>query len=194
FAVAGKPGGIALDRAGNVYVSLFDKDRIAVYTPAGKLLRQWGKTGRGDGEFKFPAGLAVGPDGSVFLGDDVHRRIPKLSATGKFLTKWGKGGDGPGEFGGKGTEKLHPDFRTSGPAFLAFDAKGVLYATDGRGGKVHRFTADGKFLSSWGNNEDKPGGFGGRPKNLPGPTGIAIDRAGRVWVASTGNRGQHFTA
>ncbi len=194
FDTPGKPGGIALDGADRVYVSLFDKDRIAAFTEAGTLLRQWGRTGRGDGEFKFPAGLAVGPDGSVYLGDDVNRRVQRFSPAGEFLAKWGKGGTGPGEFGGPGTEKLHPDFRTSGPNFLAFDAKGVLYATDGRGGKVHRFTAGGKFLGSWGSNDDRPGGFGGRPKNLPGPTGICIDGRGGVWVAATSGHVQRFSA
>lgn len=194
FDVPGKPGGIAIDAVGNVYVSLFDKDRIAVYSEAGKPLREWGKMGRGDGEFKFPAGLAIGPDSSVYLGDDVNRRVQKFSSEGKFLLKWGKGGAGPGQFGGEDTEKLHPDFRTSGPSFLAFNSKGLLFATDARGGKVHRFTADGKFVSAWGSNKDEPGGFGGRPKNLPGPTGICIDKADRVWVAATSNRVQLFTA
>ena len=79
FEVAGKPGGIALDAQGRVYVSLWDPDRIAVYSESGKLLREWGRSGRGDGEFKFPAGLVVGPEGSVYLGDDVNRRVQKFS-------------------------------------------------------------------------------------------------------------------
>ncbi len=194
IAVDGQPGGMALDTNGRIYVSLFNKDKIAVLSPEGKLLREIGKSGRGDGEFKFPAGLAIGPDGALYLGDDVNRRIQRFSPEGKFLSKWGKGGTGPGEFGGEGTEKLHPDFRTSGPNFLAFDSKGLLYATDGRGGKIHRFKTDGTFVSSWGNNDDKPGGFGGRPKNLPGPTGIVLDKQDRVWVASTNSRIQLFSA
>ena len=193
FKVPGKPSGIAVNAKGEVFVSLWIKDRIAVFTESGTLIREWGKSGRGDGEFRFPASLAIGPDGNVYLGDDVNRRVQKFSADGKFLTKWGKGGSGPGEFGGEGTEKLHPDYRTSGPAFLTFSREGILYATDGRGGKVHRFTSGGKFISSWGSNEDKPGGFGGRA-DLPGPTGICIDQKNRVWVASTNNRIQLFTA
>ena len=193
FAVSGNPGGIALDGAGHVYISLFDKGRIAVYTEAGKLLREWGKTGKADCEFQSPAGLAVGPDGAVYVGDDANRRVQKFFPDGKFLAKWGEGGAGPGQFGGEGTEKLPPGFRTSGPNFLAFNSKGVLYATDGRGGKVHRFTAEGKFVSAWGSNKAEPGGFGGRPRNLPGPTGICIDKHDRVWVAATSNRVQLFT-
>jgi sugar lactone lactonase YvrE len=192
FAVPGPAGGIAVGRDGTVYVSLtFGKDRIVAFSPQGKLLRQWGKTGTGDGEFKYPMGLAVGPDGSVYVADNVNRRIQKFSPRGKFLAKWGTGGDGPGQFGGKGARKQPPDFG-AGPGFLAFDGKGILHATDARRGKVHRFKPDGTFVSSWGSSADGPGGFGSRPRSRA-PMGMTIDRQGRVWVA-TNNRLQLFTA
>jgi DNA-binding beta-propeller fold protein YncE len=192
FAVPGPAGGIAVGPDGTVYVSqTFVKNRIVAFTPKGKLLRQWGKTGSGDGEFQYPAGLAVGPDGSVYVADNFNRRIQKFSPQGKFLAKWGTGGDGPGQFGGKGADKLPGAFGI-GPGFLAFDGKGLLHATDARGGKVHRFRPDGTFVSSWGSSDDGPGGFGGRPKSR-GPMGIAIDKQERVWVA-TNNRLQLFTA
>src|SRR5262249_32163470 len=160
FAVDGSPGGIAVGRDGTVYVSLtMGGNRILAYTPEGKLLRQWGKRGQGDGELNYPAGLAVGPDGSVYVADNANRRIQKFSPQGKFLAKWGRAGEGPGGFGGKGAERLPPAFGT-GPGWLAFDHKGVLYATDAQGGKVHRFKPNGDFVSSWG-SDDGPGGFGG---------------------------------
>ena len=194
FTVDDRPSGIALDSEGNIYVALFDNCQITLFTPDGTQLRTWGREGQGDGETISPAGLAVGPDGNVYLGDDVNRRIQKFSPEGEFLLKWGRGGAGPGEFGGEGTDQLPAGFRTSGPNFLAFDSNDILYATDGRGGKVHRFTTDGEFVSRWGDNEDKPGSFGGRPGNLPGPTGLCIDQQDRVWVAATSNRIQLFTA
>ena len=54
FDVLPNPGGIALDKAGNVYLSHFptavgskgvNPDRLTVYSPAGKLLHAWGKSG-----------------------------------------------------------------------------------------------------------------------------------------------------
>jgi sugar lactone lactonase YvrE len=191
FVVDGGPGGIAVGRDGTVYVSLtMGKDRIVAFTPEGKLLRQWGKKGQGDGELDHPTGLAVGPDGSVYVADNSNRRIQKFSPQGKFLAKWGQGGGGPGQFGGKGAEKQAPAFGT-GPGWLAFDGKGLLYASDAHGGKVHRFKPNGDFVSSWGSNGG-PGGFGAGPKDRA-PMGIAIDRQGRVWVAAN-NRLQLFTA
>src|SRR5581483_1758124 len=70
---------------------------------------------------------------------------------------------------------------------------GNAYTTEASVGRVQKFTADGKYLLSWGDNGTGPGGFGGRPKNLPGPIAICIDRQGRVWVSSTGHRVQCFT-
>src|SRR5262249_13992587 len=84
FALPGPPGGIAVGRDGTVYVSLtFGEGRVVACTPEGKLLRQWGKAGQGDGEFRFPTGVAVGPDGSVYLADNGNRRIQKFSPQGK---------------------------------------------------------------------------------------------------------------
>ena len=54
FAVLPNPGGIALDKAGNIYLSHFptsvlnkdiSPDRITVYSATGTLLHEWGKTG-----------------------------------------------------------------------------------------------------------------------------------------------------
>src|SRR5262245_38589770 len=59
-------GGIAVDEDGLLYLSFMLKDRVAVYTEAGDLLLQWGKCGKGDGEFKAdsPSGNQVAYDGS----------------------------------------------------------------------------------------------------------------------------------
>ena len=58
------PGGIAVSRSGDLYLAHFAEqkreerktDRISVYDSAGKLLRQWGRTGSSDGEFDCPGG------------------------------------------------------------------------------------------------------------------------------------------
>ena len=55
FMVLPNPGGIAIDKNGNVYLSHFPgsakskgiyPDRITVYRAAGTLLHEWGKTGQ----------------------------------------------------------------------------------------------------------------------------------------------------
>ena len=65
---------------------------------------------------------------------------------------------------------------------------GDLYVSDGYGNaRVHRFSADGALISSWGTPGDGPGQF-------HVPHGIAVDSQGVVWVADRENsRLQRFT-
>jgi len=199
FDVGPYAGGLAVDRAGNIIVSHFPGfsagdlkkggiDKLTVHDASGKFVRQWGKSGKGPGEFDFPGGVAIGPKGRIYVADQTNRRVQVFTPEGKFLFQWGKFGTKPGEFGGN----TNPRARTGGPQFLAFDSEGNVYTTEASVGRVQKFTADGKFLLAWGDNSTKPGGFGGRPKNLPGPIGICVDRRGRLWVSATNNRVQLF--
>ena len=190
FKVAEMPGGIAVDRAGNFYVAPLMLHKICMYSPEGKLIREWGKLGTGDGEFNQPGGIAIARDGSLFVADQVNRRVQRFTAEGKSLLKWGEYGVKPGQFGGN----ENPKSRTGGPHFIAIDSKGFIYTTEASVGRVQKFTAEGKYLLSWGDNSTKPGGFGGRPKNLPGPIALCVDQQDRLWVSATNHRVQQFTA
>jgi sugar lactone lactonase YvrE len=189
FPVEKMPGGIAVDRQDNLYVAPLMSHKICVYDQAGKLVRTWGKEGKGDGEFDQPGGIAIAKDGTVYVADQVNRRVQRFTPEGKFLGKWGEYGSKPGQFDGV----ENPRSRTGGPHFLALDREGNIYTTEGKLGRVQKFTAEGKPLFAFGSNSTEPGGFGGRPKNLPGPIGIAVDRWDRIWVSSTNHRVQCFS-
>lgn len=189
IAVEKNPGGLAVDKEGRIYVAPLMEHKICVYDEAGNLLRTWGKHGKGDGEFDQPGGIAIARDGTVYVADQVNRRVQRFTAEGKFLGKWGEYGSKPGQFDGVDG----PKNRTGGPHFLAFDSLGNVFTTEGKLGRVQKFTPEGKALLAFGNNSTEPGGFGGRPKNLPGPIGIAVDRWDRIWVSATNNRVQCFS-
>lgn len=202
FAVLPNPGGIALDKAGNVYLSHFPTsalgkdvhpDRLSVYSPDGTLLHEWGKTGSGPGEFSYPGGMTISHDDRLYVADQTNHRIQVLDLHGRFLAEWGKHGTKPGEFGGNTNVKS----RAGGPDFIALDKRGNVYTTEAMDGRVQKFTPDGAFLLAFGDLEDRPGSFGREFKPIPsmhGPVGICCDRHDRLWISTGGGRIQQFTA
>jgi tripartite motif-containing protein 71 len=205
FPVSPFPGGLALDQEGNLFIahmgippSRYDKererDKIAVFTPEGKLLREWGKFGEGAGEFNMPGGIALGREGRVYVADQNNRRVQVFDRQGKFLTQWGRIGFEPGEFGGA----PHPRAFFAGPTFLACDKQGNVFTTEAILCRVQKFTPNGKFLLAWGDTGTGSGKFGDKftafgQGNMRGPTGICFDAQGRLWTNSIGGRIQKFS-
>lgn len=195
FAVQPHASGLAVDAEGNVFVAHWNSNKVAVYSPDGKLLREWGQKGTGDGEFQLPGSIALGPDDLLYVPDQGNSRVQKFTRDGKFVGKWGQHGNEPGQFGGG----QPVGGRFAGPQFVAFDRAGNVYATDAALDRVQKFTATGELLGFWGSESAEPGGFGPPPKNKdgsPGPGGpisVCVDRSDRVWVSATNNRVQQFS-
>lgn len=202
FNVLPNPGGMTLDRHGNLYLSHFSAmrvdeqpkpSRITVYDQQGKLLRTWGKTGKGDGEFDYPGGMAISSDERLYVADQTNHRVQVFDLEGKFLFKWGSYGVKEGEFGGKTTANS----RVGGPQFIAIDSQGRIYTTEGSDCRIQIFTPEGKFLAAWGSPEDRPGGFGGKfpAFNGPilGPIALCFDERQHLWISTTSSRIQEFT-
>jgi tripartite motif-containing protein 71 len=202
FAVLPNPGGIALD-GDRVYLSHFpvsrltkdikSPDRMSVYSQNGEFLREWGTTGKGDGQFDFPGGIAISKAGEVYVADQTNRRVQVFDREGKFLRKWGEYGVQPGQFGGN----TNPKSRVGGPNFIAIGPDGSVFTTEASVGRVQQFSPDGKPLLAWGTLEDKRGGFGGKftafKASLIGPIGICFDHQDRLWISAVSGRVQCFT-
>lgn len=131
------PHGVGTDAAGNLYVCQAGAaSRVLVYDPTGHLLRTWGTTGFGAGQFTNPIDVAVDVEGNVYVVD-WSPRVQKFTSDGVFLTQWGSSGLGPGQF--------------YEPFSIAVDAQGNVYVSD-RSGRIQKFgsapTATSK--GSWG--------------------------------------------
>lgn len=178
--------GIATDSRDRVFVFCRGEHPVIIFEVDGTFVGSWG-----EGLFSRPHGITIGPRDEVWCTDDRDHTVRKFTAEGKLLQTLGKSGQ-PSDTGIDGM-----DYRTikqPGPPFnlptnLAIAPSGELYVTDGYGNaRVHKFSADGKLLFSWGSPGAGPGQF-----NLP--HGIAIDRRGRVYVADRENsRIQVFSA
>jgi sugar lactone lactonase YvrE len=187
FAVGMRPGGIAVDGQGRLFLAHFGHeshaDRIAVHGPDGRLLRQWGRTGSGDGELRNPGGLCFGPDGTLYVADQVNRRVLRYTPEGKLVGKWGEYGTGPGQFGGSDKRES----ATAGPNMIAVDRDGHVYTTEASEARVQKFTLDGKHVLHWGQ-------AGSGPRTTAELIGICVDRQDRIWVCGRNHRVQQFTA
>jgi DNA-binding beta-propeller fold protein YncE len=86
-----RPSDIALDSAGDLYISDgYGNARVHKFTADGKLLFSWGEPGKtGPGEFHVPHGVWVHTDGRVFVADRENNRIQIFDADGKYLEEWG---------------------------------------------------------------------------------------------------------
>jgi DNA-binding beta-propeller fold protein YncE len=72
------PWGIAVDGAGDVYVTDTGNHRVEKFDREGNFISQWGGFGNGDGQFNFPYGITVDTKGSVFIVDSGNTRVQQF--------------------------------------------------------------------------------------------------------------------
>lgn len=185
--------GVAADRAGNLYLSDTDNHRVRKVTPDGCIatLAGTGAAGfSGDGgpaaaaQLNLPYGLAVDPAGNVYIADLGNSRIRRVAPDGAISTWAGGGSDATGE-GGPATAAA---LRT--PRNLALDAAGNLYVSEFQGHRVRKITPDGHIATVAGTGLAGFSGDGGpaTAAELNYPAGLALDRAGSLYIADSQNQ------
>jgi len=70
-----RPKGVAVDRAGNIYVVESYYDHLLVFNRDGKFLMGIGGAGRETGKFYLPAGVWVDGQDRVFVADTMNGRV-----------------------------------------------------------------------------------------------------------------------
>jgi len=146
---------------------------IQKFDSSGKFVRAFGA-----GMFAVPHGFYVDREGNVWATDQIARNgkgadVIKFSPEGKVLMTLGKSG-----MPGNGPDYL------DGPSDVIVAPNGDIYVADGHGGaandRIVKFSKDGKFIRAWGKHGKGPGEFDVLH-------GIALDSAGRVFVADRAN-------
>jgi sugar lactone lactonase YvrE len=180
--------GVAVDSRDRVFIATRSDSRVIVYNRDGSFAASWG-----DGLFTPRThGITVAPDDTIYVVDDGRHLVFHFTADGALLGTIGHANIASNT-GYRGPSGGLSSITHGGPPFnrptnLAIAGSGDLYVSDGYGNaRVHRFTAEGELVASWGEPGTGPGQF-----NLP--HGIAVTHDDRVIVADRENdRLQFFT-
>jgi DNA-binding beta-propeller fold protein YncE len=144
---------LTTDEEGRIYVT--QKENIRVLDSKGNALKDIG----GD-VLKAPAGIDY-YEGRLYVTDTSLNRVAILSTDGKLMESFGERGSDPGEF--------------NKPMGI-FVNSGNIYVADKGNNRVQIFGPNGVYMGSIGE-------AGTEGTGLDGPTDVALDQSGRVFVA-----------
>jgi uncharacterized protein (TIGR03437 family) len=134
--------------------------------------------------FDNPNALAVDSSGTLYVSENTGSRLCKVTPGG---TKTYITGASSANWNGEGGPASQAFLNC--PWGLTVDSAGNLYSAETGDSKVHRIGTDGILYSVAGNGTNGYSGDGGPATSaqLNAPEGVAVDGAGNVYIADTGN-------
>ncbi|WP_448539589.1 PKD domain-containing protein [Roseiflexus sp.] len=176
------PTDVAVDAVGNIYVADYANKRVQQYNSSRVYQRTYGTTGvsyvAANDRFYYPEGVAVGPDGSIYVVEEYGHRLVKLNAAG--VPQWtvgeaGQPGDDNAHFGSLRDVAVGSDGR-----IYTVEAWSSARYAPGSNHRLQIFNPDGSYYGGF-------GGYGSGNYQFIAPHGIAIDQAGKVYIADRDN-------
>ena len=183
------PSGVAVDKAGNVYITDTGNHRLRRIDTQGTIttLAGTGEEGfGGDGalaveaQLSNPKGVAVDDSGNIYFGGYLNFEIRRVDAKGTITSV-------------EGSNELYDvhggEYRESRDRGIAVDKAGNLYIANIDNHYVRRVDASGTVSIFAGTRVPGYGGDGGpaTEAQLNSPAGVALDTAGNLYIADTGN-------
>jgi sugar lactone lactonase YvrE len=170
--------GVAVDSRDCLYAVTRREARCLVYEPDGTFV-----TSFGEGVLtELVHALTIDADDFLYIVDGGDHTVRKFSPEGELLLTLGTPGvaSDTGYDGADSASIVRAGPPFNRPTKAAIAPNGDIYVSDGYGNaRIHRFSADGELIASWGEPGRGPGQF-----NLPHGVWIADDR---VFVADREN-------
>ena len=181
-----RPAGVVVDSADTVSVA--DRYSHAIRqvlkdgtttTLAGNGAAAWADGKGAAARFNQPIGLARSASGLLYVADWANHRVRVISSDGTVSTL---AGGTAGYLDGIGSQA-----RFNGPIGVAVDGAGSVYVVDYSNHRLRRITAEGVVTTLAGSGAQ--GALDGDPltAQFRYPWGVALDSAGRIYIADTGN-------
>ncbi|HTD97674.1 MAG TPA: NHL repeat-containing protein [Mucilaginibacter sp.] len=182
------PYHIAIDAAGNLYVTDQGNVKVRKITPAGVVttFAGTGQVGFNNGPgnqatFYGLTGITVDATGNVYVSDQGNSVIRKITPAGVVSTFAGTGS--PGSADGTGTAaSFHA------PSGLAIDAAGNLYVSDAFNNKIRKITTAGVVTTIAGSGVQGSADGTGTAATFYSPSGITVDVEGNIFVTEASNK------
>ncbi len=169
---SGVASDVAIDSRGRAYVALREwpypevsGGAVLVFDKNGNRLESWGED-----LYTTPHGIWISPEDEIFVVDSSDHTVRKYAPSGELLMTLGAK-DRPGV----------PGAPFNRPTRAVLSPSGEIFVGDGYGqNRVHRFSADGEHITSWGSDGTGPGQF-----DLPHD--VTVDSDNRVYVMDREN-------
>ena len=139
-----RPGGVAVDAAGNLYIADSYNNRIRRVDPFGTITTiagtgEYGFSGDGGpavaARLRLPYGIIVDTAGNLYIADSYNNRIRRVDPSRVITTI-----AGTGEYGFSGDGGPAVEAQLAYPLGLAVDAAGNLYVADSRNHRIRILT------------------------------------------------------
>jgi sugar lactone lactonase YvrE len=184
------PTGIVNDGNGNLYVTDAGNNLIRKVVPstgqvstiAGSTNPSFGNGALLSASFNNPSGIAIDGSGNLYVSDMLNNMIREVNLNSQMVTTVAGSNDTTADVNGPDSTALFYY-----PTGIAVDASGNIFVAEYVTNVIREINTNGTVTTFAGNGQAGWVDSAGTKAEFNGPSGLAIDKSGNLYVADTYN-------